>query len=303
MASGSKEMGVAYGCTRHSSEDQGKGSTLPRQQAKIEGWCSNAGLRIAEWIHDDGVSADGGHNLHHGKIAKLRQDIIDGRKPPGDLVHEEPDRLSRAGNWPTMEFVAPLINRGCRFVFVDQNVIVQKTEDDDELLAIMRTLFGVHGSKRENDKRKGRVKGEAALRREKLKKGTYYSARTPDWLVVPPVQGKGQHDREATFRSPEHEAFIPWAFEMRSKGYGPVRLAAWLNARTNDDPMYRPWRGGSWTADMLSNLLSNRAVLGEYQPCRSVPSDPPRYTARASTRVGRRSVTGWLAEPTWRDLQ
>lgn len=121
------------------------------------------------------------------------------------------------------------------------------------------------GGHRENEKRVSQVRDEAVLRRAKLRSGVVYSALMPDWLTCPKITKKGAHERLIS-KIPERCALVLEMMELSASGYGGQRLAKLFNERAAGDRRYAPWRGKSWTADMIKNITSNRALLGEFQP-------------------------------------
>jgi DNA invertase Pin-like site-specific DNA recombinase len=269
---------------RWSNVKQDNTSSEPRQRANISAFATAKGWVVTEWITDAGVSAKDGYNLRHGKIAGFRADVMAGRRPPGILVVEEPDRLTRAKIHVALEFISPLINRGMTIAFANQNIVLG-ADDDNALISLLQTSMHVDGAEKENTKRRGRVIEEAKLRRAKFAPGTLYSARVPDWLTAPKVVTKGQHDRAATLHPTRHPRLVE-IFEMTASGYGSQRLAKWLNLQT--DKKYAPWRGAAWTPNVIANLTSNRAVLGEFQSHRVEPR--PGSVANMNTKHKRRPL-------------
>jgi NACalpha-BTF3-like transcription factor len=262
---GVTDMPVAYCYPRWSSDEQGDGSSLDRQQFAIQNFVAAHGHR-ATWIVDDGVPARDGYNLKHGRIAKLRADIIAGRREPGMIVVAEPSRLSRADEWVTFEFLAPLMTMGCTLGVVSRNMILRRG-DREGLFKLFAFSLEQVGGHLENEKRLGMVGDETRLRRSKLvaEPGTKYSARVPDWLVCPKVTGRGRFVRDVA-KHPLRCELVEEVFRLAADGYGSVRIAEVLNKRIGTHKRYTPWRGDRFTPDWVVNLLANRAVLGEFQP-------------------------------------
>lgn len=187
-------MPILYGLIRWSSDEQGSGSSLERQRASISAYAAELGARLV-WLPTlDGVSARHGDNLRHPVMTRFRNDILNSKREVGILCVDEPTRFSRGDFWGTLEYLSPLMQRGMQFGIAGRKLLLRRDGQ-----AGLFTLFGFlaesEGGYRENEKRVGQVKAEAALRRQKLGRGVVYSARMPDWLTCPPIIRKGQHER------------------------------------------------------------------------------------------------------------
>jgi DNA invertase Pin-like site-specific DNA recombinase len=254
---------VYYGYLRWSDEEQALGSSLDRQRADVKGQAEALGARFVEVGPDDGIPGRDGINLKIGAIKHLRDDILAGRREPGIIGVAEPSRLSRAEMLEFLDFIVPLMRKGCSIASAKGNVVLDPS-DTNGLLSLFAFLMQQQGAHRENETRISFVLREAELRRAKLGNGVIYSARAPDWIDVPRVQRRGQHARTATI-SPENLRLV-LTICKESLTHGASRLAAVLNQRLPTEPHLRPWRGPRWTSSVLQNLVTNRALIGEFQP-------------------------------------
>ena len=263
-------MTICYGYIRWSSDEQGDGSSEERQRASIQSFADEQGTQV-EWIVDPGVSARHGYNLIHGSLAKLGNDILAGRRPLGILMVDEPSRCTREDIIGTLSFLAPLLARGLEFAVASRRLLLRRG-DDATLMQLFQFGIESQGGHTENEKRVKFVRREAALRREKLAPGVVYSARVADWLECPNAKRRGQHERVVTLH-PVRSVVAREICELTAAGYGSQRLAKLLNERAKTDPKYVPWRGKAWSGDVIVNLTSNRALLGEFQPHETAPRE------------------------------
>lgn len=278
MVAGVTPMPVIYGYPRWSSEDQGEGSSEERQRASIMSYAAELGGRV-EWWTDAGVSAWNGNNLKNGCIARLAHDILSGKREPGILMVDEPSRFSRADFVDTLAFLTPLLQRGTQFAVAQRKLLLRKG-DDAAFFSLFQFLVESQGGHTENVKRIGQVRKETTIRRARLKPGIVWSSRVTDWLTCSKATRKNDHEQKVTVIPGRGELVVEF-FEL-SVAYGSQRLSKLLNERAKTDPKYKSWRGTEWTPDMLSNLLSNRAVLGEFQPHETRPR--PGAVANPLTR-------------------
>jgi hypothetical protein len=278
---------------RWSSDDQTQGDSAERQGENIRAYCAAKGWRLALMLDDSSVSARDGANLRVSNLATFQREAIAGRWPPGVLVFDEPSRLSRGDEYETMEFVAPLVNRGFSLAFVRADVVLAK-RDKAGLMKYFQFATEQSGGHQQNETRIGQVRSECERRRKSLRPldmetgapGVVYSARVPLWLVCPKVTGKRQHQRQITLH-PERAPVGVQIFEWTADKIGSIRIAQRLNQLAETDPRYKPWGGATrWTANFIQKLTTNRAVLGEFQPHRVEPK--PGAVANPNTKHKRK---------------
>lgn len=114
---------------------------------------------------------------------------------------------------------------------------------------------------KESEKKSERLKQRYAIDREKVRQGLKkrLSKNAPKWLAI----GKeGQWEL-----IPDRAAVVRRIFELADSGYGRMTIARILNGEN-----FERWRGcgnghgDGWHPSFITRILSNRAVLGEWQP-------------------------------------
>ncbi|HEV2078667.1 MAG TPA: recombinase family protein [Allosphingosinicella sp.] len=244
---------------RFSSLEQSRGSSLERQFAACAAMCERHGWRHNEQrrITDEGLSAFHGFNrAAGGGLHEFERKAVCGHFQQGHvLVCENLDRISRQGYEETLGFLRKLTQSGVTVATVEGDTIYpahQRVPLESALGAIIKSELALQ----ESQKKSARVKAawESKWKRARAGDRRAITARCPSWLVVHPVS------REYSL-IPHRAKVLRDIFEWSAAGYGTNAIARKLNDRA--EPL---WGGGNgWQAARITQLLSNRAVLGEYQ--------------------------------------
>jgi DNA invertase Pin-like site-specific DNA recombinase len=231
---------------RFSTPQQALGNSTERQLKAARDYCARNGLELDEdlSIADEGLSGYKGHNVERGSLGHFLNEVKAGKIPAGTaLIIEDLDRLSRQGIDATTDLLKKLTASG-----IDVHVIalkrVLKAGFNNSLVDYM--LIGVQAdlAHQESKKKSERIGSAWASKRAKLgKSGELYTRNLPKWLTV--ENGK-------IVEVPEVAAMVRKTFEMAANGIGVDSIASTI--------------GGKFSRSWFARLLSDRSVLGEFQP-------------------------------------
>lgn len=255
-------MVKAYSYIRFSTPDQARGDSYRRQRQAAEDFCTKNGITLAatsEYLFfDKGRSAYKGRHLDDtGELARFLRLVEDGSVERGSyLLVESLDRLSRERVKDALPRFLDLLNRGIRVVTLSDGKVY-----DDQYNELDLIISIVHMSRAHNE---SEIKGQRVSRAWVAKQERARTDRTPlgkacpQWLTFEdgayqPIPGRVQVIREI--------------FQLTQDGYGQRAIAKLLNER-GLPPFGSVARNVSqaWGSSSVKKLLTNRALLGEYQP-------------------------------------
>jgi DNA invertase Pin-like site-specific DNA recombinase len=250
----------AYSYLRFSHPDQAKGDSLRRQTEKRDDWLRRNGVALDEslTLRDEGVSAySGDHRDHPDRhaLAAFLKLVEAGRIPPGSfLIVESLDRLSREDIIPALSLVLNLIQSGVRLVQLlpAETVYDQKSNPMQLMMAVMELSRGLSESAMKSERVGGAWQNKKRLAAEGR---VPLTARVPSWLRL--VDGKWQILEDAADT-------VRLIYRMAIDGYGLTAITKKLNAE--GVPVIG--RATYWARSYVAKILTNRAVIGEYQPHR-----------------------------------
>lgn len=247
---------VAHPYARISDPTQRKGGGLDRQtSADISVFCKEHGFVPAKrTLVDDGVSAFRGLNATpEHELGKFLLDAQKGLIPPGDcLLLENYDRLSRQNPWAAISLVNDLRNLGIHVGRLDRGKLLRCDSVDtgdffECAIELIRghsesTMKSWRNSKRWKEKRDAARKGNGLI-----------TGKVPAWIAV--VDGK-------LVLVPHKADIIQRIFQLAASGYGAARIVK----RMIDDTVQPIGRGKHWSRSYVNLLLSDKRVMGEFQP-------------------------------------
>lgn len=237
----------ALGYIRFSSDEQKDGNSIERQEAHIKAYAEREGLTLTEILVDDGYSASKGHHISKGKFGKFLANLP---KYKGfALVVEEMDRLDRRGIEETRTLLASIINAGIEIHVTQENRVIRDTND---FISALLNLVQSHGAAEYSRKLRERI-GRAWSTKKASNK--VMTTNLPAWLKV---EGRkvvnGKVVEAGTIVIDEKQAqLVNRVFELAANGLGSKKIRIAMNGAN----LSRIW---------ISKTLSNRAVLGEFQP-------------------------------------
>ena len=250
----------AYIYARWSSLEQTKGSTLPRQIDNCTRLIEQRGWSIADTIIDRGRSAYTGANIQTGELGKFAERVRTGQIINPILVVEELDRLSRQPADIMLTWLSPLVRQGLTIIVTQTGQTIDAAMLDHDMGGLMMLLITAFGSHKESAKKSERVgkawdaKREGARRGEKVQR----NHRHPMWIEV--LKGGEMH------AIPERKLVIERIFRERLAGAGKMMIAKGLNADRVPTWAATKKAASIWTATYVGRILTNRAVMGEWQP-------------------------------------
>lgn len=251
-------MALAYSYVRFSSPEQLKGDSLRRQLELSQRYVEAHGLTLdtSLSLHDLGLSAFHGTNVRKGALGAFLAAIENGKVKAGSyLLVESLDRLSRAQVIDALELFTSIINKGIVIVTLSDGQVYSRTVIENNWtnliisIAIMaraheesatksRRLFAAWG-KKVSDARSG---------------GKKVSSTCPYWLEL-------SRDRTYFIQIPERVAIVKMIYAMAIKGMGTGLIERELNQQ--DIPSMGLSK--NWHRSYIQNILTSRAVIGEYQ--------------------------------------
>ncbi|MBD8546011.1 recombinase family protein [Sphingomonas sp. CFBP 8760] len=241
---------------RWSSIEQGKGSSLQRQEGDCRRFAAARGWNVVDMIVDDGVSAFRGQNSLEGSLSRFVVDVEAGRHPPGIvLLVEKLDRLSRQNVRAVVSWVLRITELGVVICTVEDGR--QYDAHNMDMVAMIEVAVKAGLGNLESERKSDRVGAAWAAKRERLQQGdrTVMTRRAPGWLAVEgsPPTFVVIKDRAETVRR---------IFEWTAAGLGKHLIARNLNLEG-----VAPFgRADGWHASYIQKILSSLAVLGEFQP-------------------------------------
>lgn len=266
-------MAKAYSYIRMSTKEQLHGDSLRRQLQRTAAYAREKGLELVERYDDWGVSAYRGKNASQGALARFLDAITDGRIQKGSyLLIESMDRLSRDKATAAFALLTEIINAGIIVVTLDdKQEYSQATLDQSH--AHLFIAIGAMIRSHEESRRKAGLLAETwqEKRRKLVDKGEILTSRIPSWLRV----NKSKDKIEVI---PDRAKLVREMFELSCSGFGTYSIAALFNTRGEE-----PWgkrkstrmtapqgeaQRGIWRESYIKKVLTNRAVLGEFQPNR-----------------------------------
>lgn len=225
---------IAY--IRFSSDEQADGNSIERQEGNIRRYAERMGFTIVEVLIDDGYSASKGDHISKGKFGVFLANLSKYRDHV--LIVEEMDRLSRLGIRETRALLDRILSAGVEIHISQTGRVIGSQEDiTTEILNTLESFAAAEYSR----KLKDRVgKGWA----KKKRSGKVVTSKVPFWLEV----------KDGKIVETAQVALVREWFRLAAMGRGSKRISCEA--------------GGALAT--IQKTLSNRAVLGEYQPCKVV---------------------------------
>jgi DNA invertase Pin-like site-specific DNA recombinase len=231
---------IAY--VRFSSDEQVDGNSIERQEGNIRRYAERADLNLVEILVDDGFSASKGHHISKGKFGSVFPANLAKYKNHA-LIVEELDRLDRRGIEETRELLATILRAGIEIHVTQENRVIRDTND---FISALLNLVQSHGAADYSRKLSQRI-GKAWAAKKRNADNKVVTANVPFWLQV--VDGK-------VVEIPEQAKIVREMFRLAALGLGAKKIALKIN--------------GGLAISTIQKTLANRAIIGEYQPCRYV---------------------------------
>jgi DNA invertase Pin-like site-specific DNA recombinase len=252
----------AYSYIRMSTPEQLKGHSKRRQLEKSIEYARAHDLEFADesQIEDIGVSAFRGANVKYGALGQFIAAVEVGRVPAGSyLLVESLDRISRQEILLSLELFVKIIRLGIILVTLQDEKVFTPNMDVGDLIVSLTILSRAN---EESELKSKRLRDAWARERAKATSEPL-TAWCPGWLEL----------KDGTFeRLDKRVTTVRTIYKDAVSGLGILAIARHLNERKT--PVFGKSNRG-WHPSYIAKILSNRAVLGEFQP----------FTTHKGTRV------------------
>ena len=246
---------LASSYVRMSTAEQLRGDSLRRQQQLSKDYAKKYGLKLVNNnpLEDIGLSGYTGENLETGKLGAFLEALKQRLIPKGSyLLVESLDRLSRQHVPKAFSLLMEILDAGVIVVtLIDQQKYEAGKTTDFQLIGSLMLFSRAH----EESATKSRRVGEAWANKRKLIKEKKLTKRCPSWLQLP-------DDRTEYVVKFDKAEIVKKIFELADSGMGSYVITRYLNS-TNVAPLGTKT---IWGKSYIEKILTNRAVIGEFQP-------------------------------------
>jgi DNA invertase Pin-like site-specific DNA recombinase len=221
-------------------------------------------LELIEEITDSGISAFRGRNVANGGLARFLAAVRAKQIKRGSyLLIESFDRLSRQDPFTSFGLFSEIIRAGIIIVtLVDERQYGNGNQSD--LAVLINSLLSMARAHEESEIKSKRLSATWANKRAKAATRPL-TAACPSWLHLPRLprgqQNGNDNPRHFTLIK-ERVAVVRKIFEDSASGFGDYSICQRFNE--NKIPTFSNTRG--WGASSVAKILTNRSVLGEFQP-------------------------------------
>jgi DNA invertase Pin-like site-specific DNA recombinase len=272
---------IGYSYIRFCSKKQGKGSSLYRQTQDTlagespESWCARNGVTLDTGLtfRDLGVSAYTGDNARQGELRAFLDAVKSGRIRPGSfLLVERVDRITRQGVDVGLDLIKEILRKGVSIVTLANGRVYGPEAVKGLMKGLLELQMYLEQAQQYSEALSARVGAAWELKRHKARNGKVLAtAKMPPWLAP-----AGDKDDRRPVVVPEKAALVRRVYDLAVSGQGVARIVRTLT----EDGTPPLTRGQAWSRTTVYRLLTNRAVLGEYQPGRGranawLPDGPP----------------------------
>lgn len=244
---------------RFSSDGQADGYSFERQrraaQEGLNRWSLPSDVQV-EWLEDPGYSAFTGRHARSGELGRFIRRVESGELKNGLFICECVSRATRQGSLPLLRMLDLLLNNDFTIQFLDQPGSFNKHNMPNFLgtqLAIYADIAHMESKAKSNFSKANWDK----RRRLAAEKGEAFTSECPNWLKV--VGGKYEPILERV-------AAIRTLYALARDGWGISRLVRYAN----ENALAVPGKGTSWHTSLVNRVLSNPALIGQFQPHRTV---------------------------------
>lgn len=262
----------AYSYIRFSTPDQAKGDSLRRQLEASREYAKKKGLELDDSLslRDLGLSAYKGHHKTKGALGEFIRLVEAGNIPKGSLlIVENIDRLSREKVLDALAQFSSLINAGIRVVTLQDGMEYTKESIDQNWTQLIISITYMARAHDESAIKSRRIKEAWKHKRQDRTEGKdnkAFTARCPTWLKL------SKEDRTEFIMIPDACKAIEAIFRKKLSGIGNESIAYQMNTSPDfwKPPLNNRNKTGGWRKSYVTKILSNKAVIGEFQPHKMV---------------------------------
>ncbi|AMP02124.1 recombinase family protein [Collimonas arenae] len=249
----------AYSYIRFSTPEQQTGDSFRRQYELSLAYAELHGLILDERLtyRDLGVSAFDKSNVRDGQLGAFLKAIESGAVPIGSyLLVESLDRISRAKITDALEIFMAIINRGVTLVTLADGMEYSKDKINKQFTDIIISIAIMSRAHEESLMKSKRIKEAWRSKRANLDTKKLTSL-APGWLEI-------SEDRSRYIPVPHKVQLVQDIFDWTRNGMGTASVAKRLNQQ--NVPTFGARAKNMWHTSYIKKILSNRSVLGEFQP-------------------------------------
>jgi hypothetical protein len=233
------------------------GKGVARQDAALTTFLRHhPDLVLRGTFRDLGISSFRGEHKLEDEFGELMKLVRSGKIKPGTMIIcQSLDRIAGKGIHDVLATFLELIGAGIALATVNDDRVYQKAEDAGRNLVDMVTsimIMSCAAEESEAQSKRGK-KVWAAKRLAAAEHLVPMSKMTPAWLKL--IDGK-------IVEIAERSAIIRRIFELCAAGHGHAAVVQKLNS--DDQKCFGV--SGRWSTSYIRQILSNRAVLGEFHP-------------------------------------
>jgi DNA invertase Pin-like site-specific DNA recombinase len=256
-------MTTAYSYIRFSSLQQLGGDSLRRQTEASRQYAADNNLNLDETLNvrDLGVSAYQGKNFEEGALGKFLAAVDEGKVSRDSyLLVESLDRLSRLPVMDALKNFNAIISKGITIVTLMDKAVYSKESLNSNWTGLIVALATMARANDESAAKSTRANAswqnkKAAARDEKTPIGN----NAPLWLDY--TQPEEKDSFGSYTENKERADIVRKVFQWAIDGYGRTVIAKMLNADGTASFKCKTWGNSS-----IQKILTNKAVLGIYQP-------------------------------------
>jgi DNA invertase Pin-like site-specific DNA recombinase len=248
---------LAFSYIRFSTSEQAKGDSLRRQTEAAADWCERNAIRLDETttLRDLGKSAYLGEhktNADRYALAAFLKMVESGKVPRGSyLIIENLDRLSREHERAALRLWLDILDSGVNIVQLTPETIFRHEKSD--MTDIIRAIIELSRGHSESAMKSERVGKAWRQKKTEARNGVIATKNLPAW-----IEERGGK----LVKNPAAAAAIVRIFTLSASGYGYRAMVGQLEK----EGIAAFARSGHWTRSYIHRILSDRRVLGEYQP-------------------------------------
>jgi DNA invertase Pin-like site-specific DNA recombinase len=244
----------AFSYIRMSTDIQLKGDSLRRQQERSQKYADDHGLQLDQEfdLHDIGKSGFTGQNIASGNFGRFLEAVRRDEIPKGSyLLVESFDRLSRQEPIVALGPFLEIVKAGINLVTLDdERVFSGNISFEDLIISIAKMSRANEESARKSDRL-----SQAWLNKRRHGSERKLTAQCPNWLKL-------SADRSTFTIVDEHASKVRRIYADALAGLGAYSIVQHLNEEGVPTFLGK----GGWQPSTVNKLLSNKAVVGEFQP-------------------------------------
>ena len=255
---GAMERPLCISYIRFSSISQSDGSSLERQVELSRKYAEEHNLSLDDTLsyRDLGKSAYSGDHVKRGHFGLFLELVRQGKIPTGTvLLVESLDRLSRENVLDAFSQFQTIISEGIKIVTLSDGMEYTKENLSSDFGKLIISLTIMARANEESLRKSDRLRAAFKFKRKNLA-NIKFSANAPKWLKL-------SDDKTYFDIIPDRVEVVKRIFKDSFEGIGFVSISRQLNK----EQIPPPRSSIGWYPSSVRKILTNRAVIGEYQPC------------------------------------